>query len=308
MSIAGRFGGDKLTYADFTIRADERAIRVAFEDAKRAFGADIAQSYVDHLAGEDDPKADDDGLRGAYVTAAALATIAIVREKVDLAAKDIVDEWFAQHRVALLGLSDDRREVYDDIRAQAVEPQLQQLHRPRNRMADFKELDSDQIRDADKIDKHLMSDEAGWYPITKLNNWEKTVIQKEVARLDCVGWYRNPSVSSADSLGVTYRDAVGNWRAMHPDFIFFNDVNGQVKPSIIDPHGTHLDDALVKLRGLAEYARMHESDFHRIDSIANGTGGELRVLDLKDELVRDSVINSKLSAAEIFAAQGKQYV
>ncbi len=147
----------------------------------------------------------------------------------------------------------------------------------------------------------------GWYPITKLNDWEKTVIQKEIARLNCVGWYRNPSVSSADSLGVTYRDAVGNWRAMHPDFIFFNDVNGEVKPSIIDPHGTHLDDALVKLRGLAEYARMHASDFHRIDSIANGASGELRVLDLKDELVRDSVVNEKRSAAEIFAAHGKQY-
>ena len=307
MSIAGRFGGDKLTYADFTIRADERAIRVAFEDAKRAFGADIAQSYVDHLAGEDDPEADDDGLRGAYVRAAALATIAIVREKVDLAAKDIVDEWFAKQRVAILGLSDDRREVYDEIRAQAVEPQLQPLQRPRNRMADFKELEGDQMRDAEMMDKHLMSDEAGWYPITKLNDWEKTVIQKETARLNCVGWYRNPSVSSADSLGVTYRDAVGNWRAMHPDFIFFNDVNGEVKPSIIDPHGTHLDDALVKLRGLAEYARMHASDFHRIDSIANGTGGELRVLDLKDELVRDSVVNEKRSAAEIFAAHGKQY-
>lgn len=307
MSIAGRFGGDKLSYADFTIRADERAIRVAFEDAKRAFGADIAQSYVDHLAGEDDPDADDDGLRGAYVRAAALATIAIVREKVDVAAKDLVDEWFADHRVALLGLSDERREVYDEIRAQAVEPQLQPLHRPRNRMADFKELDGDQIRDADTIDKHLMSDEAGWYPITKLNDWEKSVIQKEVARLDCIGWYRNPSVSSADSFGVTYRDAVGNWRAMHPDFIFFNDVNGQVKPSVVDPHGTHLDDALVKLRGLAEYAKVHGGHFHRIESIANGTGGDLRVLDLKDEAVRDSILQSKLSATEIFAAQGRKY-
>lgn len=174
-------------------------------------------------------------------------------------------------------------------------------------MADFKELDGDQIRDADTIDKHLMSDEAGWYPITKLNDWEKAVIQKEVARLDCVGWYRNPSVSSADSLGVTYRDGVGNWRAMHPDFMLFNDVNGQIKPSIVDPHSTHLDDALVKLRGLAGYAQTHANDFHRIDSIANGTGGELRVLDLKDEAVRDSVMHSKLSAAEIFAAQGRKY-
>lgn len=307
MSIAGKFGGDKLSYADFSIRADERAIRVAFEDAKRAFGADVAQSYVDHLAGADEPDADEDGLRAAYVRTAALATVGIVREKVDAAAKEIVDEWFADQRVALLGLSDERREAYDEIRSQAVEPQQQPLNRPRNRMADFKELDGDQIRNADTLDKHLMSDDAGWYPITKLNDWEKAVVQKEAARLDCLGWYRNPSVSSADALGVTYRDAIGNWRAMHPDFIVFNEVNGRVWPSIVDPHGTHLDDALVKLKGLAEFAKAHGADFHRIDAIANGSGGELRVLDLQDEETRNQVVKSGVGAAELFATHGKKY-
>ena len=41
--------------------------------------------------------------------------------------------------------------------------------------------------------------------------------------------------------------------------------------------------------------------FHRIDSIAGGTGGELRVLDMKKEAVRDAVLNSKQSAPELFA-------
>lgn len=308
MSIASRFGGTKLSYADFAIRADNRAIRVAFEDAKRAFGADIAQSYVDYLAGDDDPDADDDGLRNAYVKAAALATVPAVREKLDAAAKDLVDEWFADHRVALLGLSDERREAYDEIRAQAVEPQPQPLRRPRNRMADFKELEGEQVKIAQLIDKHLMSDEMGWYPLTKLNDWERIVVQREVSRPDCVGWYRNPSVSSADSLGITYRDAAGNWRAMHPDFIVFNDVNGAVRPSIVDPHGTHLDDALVKLRGLALYASKYADAFHRIDSIANGPAGELRVLDMKDAAVQDAVLLSGQTPAELFAgALGKKY-
>lgn len=307
MSIAGRFGGNKLSYADFAIKADDRAIRVAFEDAKRAFGADIAQSYVDYVAGEDDADADDDGLRNAYVKAAALATIPAVREKIDVAAKDLVDEWFADHRVALLGLSDERREAYDEIRAQAVEPQAQPLHRPRNRMADFKELDGEQVKIAQLIDKHLMSDETGWYPLTKLNDWEKIVVQREVARSDCIGWYRNPSVSSADSLGITYRDAAGNWRAMHPDFIVFNEIDGEVRPSIVDPHGTHLDDALVKLRGLALYAAAHRDIYHRIDSIANGAGVELRVLDMKDTAVQNAVLHSGQSPAELFAGLGKKY-
>lgn len=307
MSIAGQFGGTKLTYTDFALRADDRAIRVAFEDAKRAFGADIAQSYVDHLAGDDDPTADDDGLRAAYVQAAALATVGPVRDKMDSAAKDVVDEWFADHRVAMLALSDERREAYDEIRAQAVEPQPRPLQRPRTRMADFKELVGEQERIADLVDKHLMSDNDGWYPISGLNDWEKTVVHREIGRLNCVGWYRNPSVSSADSLGITYRDSVtANWRAMHPDFIVFNEIDGKVMPSIVDPHGTHLDDALTKLRGLARYAIEFGDEFHRIDSIASGTGGELRVLDMKKESVRDAVLNGKQSAAELFAGSAAE--
>ncbi|MDD1386613.1 DEAD/DEAH box helicase [Curtobacterium poinsettiae] len=302
MSIAASFGGTKLSYADFALRADDRAIRVAFEDAKRAFGADIAQSYVNYLAGEDDPDADDDGLRGAYVQAAALATVGAVRDKLDDDAKGLVDELFADYRVAMRSLSDERRDAYEDIRAQAVQPQLRPLQRPRTRMADFKELDGEQERAADLVGKHLMSDVDGWYPTTGLNDWEKIVVHRETSRLDCVGWYRNPSVSSADSLGITFRDGVtANWRAMHPDFIVFNEVGGAVKPSIVDPHGTHLDDALVKLQGLARYAQAHGAVFHRIDAVAHS--GELRVLDMKNEAIREEVLTSKKSAAELFAGE-----
>jgi hypothetical protein len=42
--IKGRFGEKGLSYAEFVERADDRAIRSAFEAAKKAFGADIAQS------------------------------------------------------------------------------------------------------------------------------------------------------------------------------------------------------------------------------------------------------------------------
>lgn len=308
MTIAGRFGGKKLSYSDFAERADERAIRVAFEDAKRAFGADIAQSYVDYLAGPDDEHADDDGLRAAFVKAAALATVPSVREKVDQAAKDVVDEWFGDHRVALLGLADERRGAYDEIRAQAVEPQLVQLRRPRTRLEDFSEEVDGQVRAAKLADKHLMSDDTGWFPMTSLNEWEREVVRKEIARLDCVAWYRNPSVSSADSLGVTYRDAIGNWRAMHPDFLIFNEIAGVIRPSIVDPHGTHLDDALVKLKGLAKYAEEYGNEFHRIDSIANGSGGDLRVLDMKDAEVRKSVLDSGQSAVELYSGRlAKKY-
>ena len=309
MTISGKFGTTKLKYADFIERADDRAIAVAFEDAKRAFGADIAQSYVDHLAGADEDDEDGTALRAAYVKAAALAVVPTVREKVDLAAKDIVDEWFDDARVALLGLSDERRDLYDEIRALAVSPQRTELRRPRVRLEDFADQDGNQIAIADIIGKHLMSDDDGLFPLTSLNEWEKAVVRKETARLDCVAWYRNPSVSAADSLGITYRDLVGNWRALHPDFIFFNLVNGNIRPSIVDPHGHHLDDALVKLVGLAEYAEKYGAEYLRIDALTD-FNGEMRVLDMQDENTRREVkrsVRTGVSALELYQKVGRMY-
>ncbi|WP_456286854.1 DEAD/DEAH box helicase family protein [Microbacterium sp. JZ70] len=307
MTIAGRFGTKKLSYTDFTEHADERAIRVAFEAAKRAFGADVAQSYIDFLA---DPEIDDsdETLRAAYVKAAALATVASVREKVDEAAKEIVTEWFHEHRVAIRGLADERRETYEEIRAQAVEPQLTQLTRPKSRMEDFAETVDGQIRPAETIDKHLMSDADGRFPLTTLNGWERTVARKEAARPDCVGWYRNPSVTRPDALGIAYRDVAGNWRTLHPDFLVFTRVNGEIRPSIVDPHGTHLEDSIIKLQGLARFAERHGDVFHRIDSLGTAaSSGELRVLDMLDSAVREAVLEAKGNANDLFGAVGGKY-
>lgn len=307
MTISGRTANKKLSYSDFNERADERAIRVAFEEAKRAFGADIAQSYVDFLA---DPTIDDDdALRSAFVKAAALATVPNVREKIDEAAKEIVSEWFGEHRVALRALGDERRDVYDEIKSQAVEPQLADLARPKSRLEDFAETENDQVKAAELIDKHLMADEEGWFPLSSLNGWERPVVRKEVARTDCVAWYRNPSVTRPDSLGIPYRDATGNWRTLHPDFLIFTSVNGVIRPSIVDPHGTHLDDSVVKLKGLAKFAEQYGDAFHRIDSLGtSSSGGELRVLDMLNPAVRAAVLAASGNAGELFGSEiGAKY-
>lgn len=309
MTISGRTSSKKVSYADFNERADGRAIRVAFEEAKRAFGADIAQSYVDFLADPAVEDEDDDALRAAFVKAAALATVPNVREKIDDAAKGIVSEWFDDHRVALRGLADERRDAYDEIKAQAVEPQLTELARPKSRLEDFAELENDQVKAAELISKHLMADEDGWFPLSSLNGWERPVVRREVARTDCVGWYRNPSVSRPDAFGVPYRDTTGNWRTLHPDFLIFTRVGDSIRPSIVDPHGTHLDDSIVKLRGLAAFAEKHAASFHRIDSIGTaGSSGELRVLDMLDPAVREAVRTTTGTASELFGSEiGAKY-
>ena len=106
-----------------------------------------------------------------------------------------------------------------------------------------------------------MSDEDGMFPIASLNEWERSVVAQEVSPPDCVGWYRNPSRAAVDSLGISYRDTEGNWRSMHPDFIFFDEIDGQVRASLVDPHGHHLDDAKTKLICLAGFARDHGAAF-----------------------------------------------
>ena len=299
LTLTGRRKTGKVTYDEFVERADDRAIRVGFDDAKKAFGADVAQSYVNHLSGDDDE--DDDGLREAFVTVSGLAIVKDVRVQVDREADAIAEKWFAEHRVAIRELPDERQQAYEDIRSEAVEPQRGELKRPRTRMEDFMVIDEDgQIAVAPLVGRHLMSDDHGEFPLSSLNTWEYEVVQAEVARKSCRGWYRNPPRPSVDSLGVTYRDEVGNWRSMHPDFIFFNEVGGQVVASIVDPHGQHLEDSLVKLQGLVRFAEEFGSAFHRIEALAK-IGSQMRVLDLQQTQVRADILTSNKAPLELYS-------
>lgn len=286
--IAGRYFQTGLTYAEFVERADDRAIRTGFEAAKKAFGADIAHSYVNHLAGPDQEN-DDDGLREAYVRAAALATVKELRDKVDVEALELTERLFAQHRVALRSLPDIRQQEYENIRAMATEPQKGVLRPPRTRIEGFSVEEDGQIVAAPLAPLHLMSDEHGQFPLTTLNSWERQIVLAELARPNVRGWYRNPSRAAVDSLGIAYRDnSTGNWRSMHPDFVFFHEVKGKVVASILDPHGHHLDDAMMKLKALAAFTATYGGAFHRIEALAE-TDGQMRVIDMKTDAARKVV-------------------
>ncbi len=299
--IEGRFGKSGLSYAEFVERADDRAIRTGFEAAKKAFGADVAQSYVNHVAGPDSAGTDDSELRAAYVRAAALATVKEVRDKVDAEALELTRSLFDQHRVAIKQLSDIRQQEYEDIRAMATEPQRGVLRRPRNRIEAFTVVDEGgQLVFAPRFPLHLLANEAGEFPLTSLNSWECMVVSAELARPGVRGWYRNPSRAAVDSLGIAYRDdGTGNWRSMHPDFLFFSDVGGKVVASIVDPHGHHLEDALMKMKALAAFADKFGDAFHRIEAVSE-VDGRMRVIDMKLAGVREVVSVTKHSAADLY--------
>jgi len=302
MTIAGSRKTGKLTYTDFVERADDSAIFVGFDDAKKAFGADIAHSYVNYAAGEDEDE-DDDGLREAFVKISALAIMKEARERVDQEAHEIAETWFAKHRVAIRELSDERQQEYEEIRAAATEPLRGELKRPRTRLEDFLvENDAGQISTAETAKLHLMSDGNGDFPLGSLNEWELEVVEAELTRESCRGWFRNPPRQAVDSLGVAYRDAVGNWRSMHPDFLFFSEVMGKVVPSIVDPHGYHLEDSLIKLQALARFAEDYGSEFHRIEALAK-VGPKMRLLDLQDADVREWVKSTDLAPLQLYESE-----
>jgi len=231
-----------------------------------------------------------------------LAIVKEVREQVDREADELAAKWFAEHRVAIRGLADERQQTFEEIRAEATEPQRGDLKRPRTRMEDFAVVDEDgQIAVAPLASRHLMADDDGQFPLGALNEWEYEVITSELERDSTVGWYRNPPRHAVDSLGVTYRDSVGNWRSMHPDFVAFSDVGGRIVASIVDPHGHHLDDSLVKLQALSRFADEFGASFHRIEALAK-IGNQMRVLDLQNSRVREGVAASELTPLELYTS------
>jgi len=300
--IEGRFGKGNLTYKEFVELADDRAILSGFEEAKKAFGSDVAQSFVNYLAHPDDPESDD-SIRDAYVSTAALATIKEIRDKVDQEAIEMTNKLFAEHRVAIKQLNDLKQQEYENIRAMATEPQRGVLRQPRNRLEDFSIEEDGKIVKAKLVPWHLMSDKNGQFPLSSLNSWEQTIVLTEISRPNIKGWYRNPSRASVDSLGIAYRDDLtANWRSMHPDFVFFHEVRGKIVASILDPHGYHLDDAIMKLKALAEFSKSYGNEFHRIEALAE-VSNKMRVIDLKNEGVRELVLFGNKSALEIYSSE-----
>ncbi|MGB2710833.1 MAG: DEAD/DEAH box helicase family protein [Conexibacter sp.] len=290
------------TSEKFTEIADDRSVEADFKAAGRVLSPDLARKYADHVAVETE---EDDGLFDAHVKVVALARIDGVQAEVDRAADALAQKWIGEYRVAIKGLSDERRAVYDAIIAMSRDPQRIDILRPRVRAEETEDGDGNPLPTKPG---HLMSGASGEFPIGALNAWEQRVLEAETARHDCLAWYRNPGRASDDALAIAYKDGKGNWRRMCPDFLFFHGDEHNVRVSIVDPHGFHLGDALSKLRGLADYAERYGADFHRIESVAEIKGGTARVLDLKLAAVRETIRDADDAEALYLGDVASDYV
>ncbi|MDO5728522.1 MAG: hypothetical protein Q4P71_02720 [Actinomycetaceae bacterium] len=113
------------------------------------------------------------------------------------------------------------------------------------------------------------------------------MLAAEEKRPGFIGWYRNPDRAVKESLAIAYEDNHA-WKALRPDFLFFTETANGVVVDIVDPHGTHLSDALPKLKGLAQFADNYGGEFRRIESVAEADG-KLRVLDIGRSAVREAI-------------------
>jgi hypothetical protein len=268
-----------MSFDDFLEAADFAVIEDAYRRASRIVSPDLSRTYAEYLAIKKTGAASpEDALMEAHTDIAALGLVPDVKTYLDTEANKLAKAWLDKYRVPVKGLSDERQEAYRQVREMSADPEDIDLAKPKSWM------ENTSAREADGSETplpaythHMLCDEAGTFP-AEMNDWETKVLNAEMERQGFLAWYRNPSRSSQDSLGIAYVDDQ-KVKIVRPDFIFFSkQSNGSIAADIVDPHGTQFSDALPKLKGLARYAEVHSSVYRRIESIAK-VGDTLRVLE-----------------------------
>lgn len=283
----------------FETEADDAVVGDAFRRSARILSPDIARTYTIERAKRRDDGDFDDALIEAREDVAALHLIENLQVEFDAEATELADAWLIEYKDQIKQLPDDRQDAYRQIIALSTKPQDVDLAQPVSR------FEPTAVREKDGVESkipmypnHLLCGDKGLYP-SELKSWERKVLEAESKRDGYKFWYRNPDRASQDSLGIAYEDGEDT-KIMRPDFIFFAEQDGGVVADIVDPHGTHLADALPKLRGLATYAAKHEQTYRRIEAIAE-VDGKLRLLNLMREDVRAAVA-AATNANDLYAS------
>ncbi|MCH2394210.1 DEAD/DEAH box helicase [Oceanibaculum sp.] len=307
-SLKADLKGGGMSFDDFLEEADYAVIEDAYRRAGRAISPDLATSYSDYLArNEGDSDDMEAALIEAHVTIGALGLVPGIRETLEAEAEKLANQWLTRFRVDIKNLSDERQDVYRQIREMSANPMDVDLARPTSWMQPTT------IREANgsetplpSFERHMLCDDHGMFP-EDFNSWEGEVVKSELARAGAVAWYRNPSRASQDSLGIIYEDG-GEPKIVRPDFIFFvQQDDGTVAADIVDPHGIQFGDAMPKLKGLAQYAERFGDQYRRIEAVAK-IGDKFRVLDLKEAATRASVSTATTIKALYESADAFDYL
>lgn len=216
-------------------------------------------------------------IRQAKIEVAVLLMDPEVLNRVEHAAEKRVDAWRSEHADAIDRLRERRLAVYADVAGTADKPSELTIHYP-VRVAWTRP------KQATEWEKHLYVDDSGVL-IDDFNALEAETLRIELA--SCVGWLRNLD-RKRWSFTVPYERRPGEYKPVFPDFLIFRQDGDRVVIDILDPHGAHLPDAVMKAKGLALYAQTHGHRFGRIE-LLDRIDGQLRRLNLRDKTTRDQV-------------------
>lgn len=275
-----------------TLVLDDRGIRTLMSRARRVLPEGLIDEYVARHA------PDNDDVTDTMILAIALAQDSELPHRVEGRAAELVSSWLQRYHSAITRLPETAREEFDRVRRQSSSPELTTFTIPPRANGD---------RRGSMYQRHVLSDDAGNYR-ADLRPLEQHVLETELSH-GAVAWYRNPPNRPKNALVIPWQKWDG-WHGLYVDFVFVHASAGVLRPSIVDPHGAFMTDAVGKLKGLAEYVAKHPGVFHRVQVI-DQVDSRYRMLDLLDEEVRAAILAYKGKdaddAGELYAHHGHDY-
>ncbi|MBF6177507.1 DEAD/DEAH box helicase [Nocardia otitidiscaviarum] len=308
--IIAERGSEESTAYTTQRAADAATVDDALRHLRRLITVSVVNSYLSrnmqaaindaYELGEDPSLVDITAIR-AEVAALGLVDVQ-VKERVEDAADSLTRLWLGTKAKDIAKLPDSRKPTYEAIQEMARQPELITIEIKTTEQVDTVDTSRKLLPTAKK---HLLSDSNGDYPLDiKLNRWERATIAQEIP--NCIAWYRNPSAAGKNSLRIAHKTGE-TWKSIQPDLIFISADN---RPSIIDPHGSHLSDAAPKLKALAEYADEYGDHFARIIAVGVEKDNVLYGLDLKNPKTRRAVYESPAdseSLRTLYERRGTKY-
>jgi len=268
---------------------DSRGVNILLKRADKVLPEGLRNDYINRLIDRGD------NLRTAQLKVIALAEESDIFAELNKRAIELIVRWFREYGGAISRLAPPDQDRFDRIKRESDKPMLTTITMPTSKQSS---------ENGTPWPRHILADTNGIYR-EKFPPWEEHVLNRELSHPELLVWYRNPS-SSRSGLAIPYDTSAGI-SGCYPDFIFIEQVGSELRPSIIDPHGTHLQDAVDKLKGITDYAKEHGDEFHRIQSIAK-IGDEYLMLNHKDPMTRVNIeVFDGNDASELFRSLGTRY-
>ena len=291
----------QITSRTLAIEADRRIIEHGYRQASSRLTKEAVNAYAKSR------NVMPDDMLGFMTDVAALGSCQPILDELGRRCTELANNMFERHRDAIYGLSQRDRDAIEQVVAASTEPHAGRIAIPENRVVDTNRVRDGHPEPLPVRDRHLLSLPDGTCPVD-LRDLELRVLDAELGKPDTVAWYRNPSGAAKDALQIAYKRN-GAWHSMQPDFVFFSGMaDGTIRPSIVDPHGDWLPDALDKLKGLAAYADMHRDAFKRIEAVAE-IEGTVRYLNMLDPEITARIESDDFAEArDAYLALGRVYV